>query len=69
VQVELEGSQTQANLSMQLNAAANQKEPSVKDNFSIDDPDIKELSQNSDFHSTLIELNQEAINELRNEDA
>ena len=54
---------------MQLNAAANQKEPSVKDNFSIDDPDIKELSQNSDFHSTLIELNQDAINELRNEDA
>jgi hypothetical protein len=30
---------------------------------------MKDLSQGSDFHSTLVELNQEAMNELRNEDA
>ncbi len=40
-----------------------------QDNFLLDDHEIKELSHNSDANSALVELNQEAINELRNEDA
>lgn len=35
----------------------------------LDDHEIKELSHNSDTNAALIELNQEAINELKNEDA
>ena len=44
--------------------------PAHTDGFSVgDDPEIKEFSQNSDLHSTLLELNQDAINDLRNEEA